>query len=151
MNLNVKKLNKNAAIPARANKTDAGADIVTPTDLRIKAKESAFVDTGIAMEIPDGYYGLVTGRSGLTKKKDLFCAPGIIDAGYRGSIGLKFFNFSDSDIELKAGERIAQILIMPIMLCGFIETDSLSDAPRGTNGFGSTGTSQYDLSKSDND
>lgn len=136
MKVRFKKLNKNAVTPVYANKTDACFDMVS-TSRNIKEK---FVEygTNIAMEIPDGYVGLLFSRSSVTKK-DLILknSVGIIDSGYRGEIKFRFMDFGDTIYEI--GERVGQMMIIPIPKIELLEVDELEDSDRGEGGFGSTG------------
>ena len=143
MKLNFKKLDTRATIPTYGSELSAGADIraILDSPITIKPGESAFIHTGIAMAIPAGYVGIVCARSGIACKRGL--APsnkiGVIDADYRGEIMVSLHNHSNSEQTVEPNERIAQILIMPVVHCDFTETDSLDDTDRGTGGFGSTG------------
>ncbi|MBP5308547.1 MAG: dUTP diphosphatase [Clostridia bacterium] len=143
MLLKIKKLNSLAKTPAYGSAGSAGADLYAATDSPtfIAAGETAFIGTGIAVEIPEGYVGLVYARSGLACKKGLAPANkvGVIDADYRGEIKVAVHNHSSSGQTVDAGERIAQLVIAPFLKCEFIETDELSDTVRGKGGFGSTG------------
>ncbi len=143
MKLNVKKLNENATLPTYGSACAAGADLYALTDgaIEIKSGETLLVHTGIAMQIPDGYVGLIYARSGLATKRGLAPANkvGVIDSDYRGEIMVALHNHSDKAQSIENGERIAQIVITPYLTVEFCETDTLDDTQRGAGGFGSTG------------
>jgi dUTP pyrophosphatase len=141
----VKKLNKNAVIPKYAKDGDAGMDLVA-TSIISNTTFDVTYGTGIAMEIPKGYVGLVFPRSSIRKTDlSLTNCVGVIDSGYRGEIQATFKKvFGKNDIRIdemdyKVGDRIAQIMIIPYPSVTFIESDELSDSERGEGGFGSTG------------
>jgi len=143
MKINIKKLNENAIIPTYGSLGAAGADLyaLLPDTLTIKSGETVLVGTGIAMEIPEGFVGLVFARSGLSTKKGLAPANkvGVIDSDYRGEIKVPLFNQSSVSQTIEKGERIAQIVITPFLSAEFFEVDELDSTIRGTEGFGSTG------------
>ncbi len=137
--INIKKTNELAIIPKYAHSTDAGMDLVAvsmnETDKYIE------YDTGIALEIPKGYVGLVFPRSSVSKL-DLVQANsvGVIDSSYRNSIKVRFKKLKDNGVCVYVpGERIAQLIILPYPMIGFNEVEKLSDSDRGLGGFGSTG------------
>ena len=137
--INIKKTNELATIPKYAHSTDAGMDLVAvsmnETDKYIE------YDTGIALEIPKGYVGLVFPRSSVSKL-DLVQANsvGVIDSSYRNSIKVRFKKLKDDGVcRYVPGERIAQLIILPYPMIGFNEVEKLSDSDRGLGGFGSTG------------
>ncbi len=142
--LKVKKVRNNAKIPVRATATSAGADLhaCIETSVIIKSGESAVVPSGIAIELPkDDCVGLVTARSGLAIKHGITLSNGVgvIDSDYRGEIQVGLVNQSSIDYEITPGERIAQLLIVPVMLSEITEVEHLSDTVRGEGGLGSTG------------
>ena len=143
MKINIKKLNENAIIPTYGSLGAAGADLyaLLPDTLTINSGETVLVGTGIAMEIPEGFVGLVFARSGLSTKKGLAPANkvGVIDSDYRGEIKVPLFNQSPVSQTVENGERIAQIVITPFLGAEFLEVDELDSTIRGTEGFGSTG------------
>lgn len=143
MNVNIKKLSPDAKIPTYASSEAAGADIYALTDgnIVIESGETKLIHTGIAMEIPKGYVGLIYARSGLATKRGLAPANkvGVIDSDYRGEIMVALYNHSDKPQALENGERIAQLVIAPYLSATFCENDTLSDTERGDGGFGSTG------------
>lgn len=144
MILRIKKLNDRAVTPTYGSEFSAGADLYSAEecDVTIAPGKATLIHTGIAAEIPEGYVGLIFARSGLATKRGL--APsnkvGVIDADYRGEIMVSLYNQSDIDQTVEAGERIAQMAIVPFLHAEFEEADELSDTVRGSGGFGSTGT-----------
>ena len=131
-------LDDGAFVPTRAHDTDAGLDLYTPDDFTVPAKGSEVVDTGVHLEIPVGYVGFVKSKSGLMVKQDI-TTDGTVDAGYTGSIKIKLFNHGYDDKQFFRGQKIAQIVILPIITPELELVDSLEDTERGTGGFGSTG------------
>jgi dUTP pyrophosphatase len=108
-------------------------------DVTIQPNERVLIPTGVAMEIPDGHFCYVMGRSGNTIKKGLHVALGTIDSDYIGEIGVMAFNQSGEVISFAKGDRVAQMVILPYPKVEFVEVDELSDTERGTGGYGSTG------------
>ncbi len=143
MKINIKKLNEKAIIPTYGSAYSAGADLYALTDeeVVIQPGQTAFIHTGLATEIPEGYVGLVYARSGLACKQGLAPANkvGVIDSDYRGELVVALFNQSGEAKTVKYGDRIAQLVIAPYLKCEFIESEELSDTTRGAGGFGSTG------------
>ena len=139
----VKKLNALARIPTYGTEYSAGADLYAATDapVEVAPHTTVLVGTGIAMEIPEGYCGLIFARSGLSVKRGLAPANkvGVIDADYRGEIKVALHNHTELPVTVDAGERIAQISIVPFLKAAFSESETLSDTGRGEGGFGSTG------------
>lgn len=131
-------LDNGATCPTKAHKTDAGFDLVTPRDFTVWRRDFASVDLGLHIEIPAGYYGQIAGRSGLASK-GIFPIGGVIDSGYTGSIRVCLMNASEYTKHFKAGDRIAQLLILPVPDVEFEQAERLEDSERGENGFGSTG------------
>lgn len=123
----------------RAHENDAGTDICCSKDFIIPAKSDYLVSTDLFIQIPDGYVAIVKSRSGLSVKKKIEVGAGVIDSGYRGEILVHLYNHSDQDHSFTRGDRIAQLLIMPVMLGNFIEIDDINDSSRGDKGIGSTG------------
>ena len=112
--LYVKKLRNNAAIPKRTSEEAAGYDIASAEDTAVPAKGKAVIKTGVSIAIPEGCYGRIAPRSGLTVKKFIDVGAGVIDADYRGEVGVVLFNHSEEDFEVKAGDRIAQLILEKI-------------------------------------
>ncbi|GAA2248713.1 dUTP diphosphatase [Rarobacter faecitabidus] len=135
-------LDEVAAPPAYAHPGDAGADLVTTIDVVLQPFERALVPTGIAIALPDGYVGLVHPRSGLAARHGLTIvnAPGTVDAGYRGEIKISLYNSDPSTpIELKRGDRIAQLVVQEYVKARFVVAEKLPGSDRGEGGFGSSG------------
>lgn len=132
------KLDKGAKMPTRAHSTDAGLDLYARETQIIEARESAKFDTGVHIEIPVGYVGMLKSKSGLNVKHGI-TSEGVIDAGYTGSIVAKLYNNSGYDYTVNAGDKITQLVIMPIITPELEEVDTLGDTDRGEGGFGSTG------------
>ena len=141
--LKIKKLNQNATVPVYSSEFAAGADLYAceDSDVIIPAGKTVLVHTGIAMAIPEGYVGLIFARSGLATKRGLAPANkvGVIDADYRGEIMVALHNHTEAPVSIDAGERVAQLAIMPFLKADFELADELSDTVRGAGGFGSTG------------
>ena len=139
----VKKVRANAILPAYGSQEAAGADLYACLDeaVTIDAGETVFIPTGLAMEIPKGCAGLVYARSSLGAKRGLAPANkvGVIDSDYRGEISVVLHNHSKTVQTVQPGERIAQLVITPVLTPVYEETDELSDTSRGSGGFGSTG------------
>lgn len=143
MKVNIKKLKENAVIPTYGSEYAAGADLYAclEQDVTIESGETALIGTGLAVEIPEGYAGLVYARSGLASKKGLAPANkvGVIDADYRGEIMVALHNHSKQNAVIKPKERIAQMVVTPFLSVTYEEVNELTDTKRGTGGFGSTG------------
>lgn len=142
MEIKIKKLKKDAVIPTKGSPFAAGSDLYSAEDdLVIEAGKTAMIGTGLAMEIPEGYAGLVYARSGLACKEGLAPANkvGVIDSDYRGEIKVALHNHSSERKTVKKGERIAQIVITPFLSADFCEAEQLNQTVRGEGGFGSTG------------
>ena len=141
MKVKIIKLREDARVPVYATEGSAGADLYSPDKYVIKQGETVFVKTGLALEIPDGYVGLICARSGMASKKGLAPANkvGVIDSDYRGEITVALFNHSSDTREIDGGERIAQIIITPYLKAEFEQSYGLSETKRGEGSFGSTG------------
>ena len=141
--LALKKLDEGLPTPAYAHLGDAGLDLYAASDVALGPGERAMVPTGVAVAIPEGYAGFVQPRSGLAAKKGLSIVntPGLIDSGYRGELKVIALNTDASvPIELKRGERIAQLVIQAVPAVEIELAGELDDSERGTGGFGSSGT-----------
>jgi dUTP pyrophosphatase len=136
--LKILRVNADAVLPTRAHPDDAGLDLYGLEDVYFEAGQGKVAKTGIALALPQGHVGLITDRSSLAKK-GITTAGGVIDAGYRGEIQVVLWNISPLPVQLKRGERIAQILILPIATPVVAEVSSLDETQRGLGGFGSTG------------
>lgn len=141
--IRVKRLREGAKLPTYGSVGAAGADLYAclQEEVTIPAGETAFIPTGIAMEIPEHCAGLIYARSGLACKQDLAPANkvGVIDSDYRGEILVALHNHGKESRSLKSGDRIAQMVITPVLTPAYVETESLSDTRRSGGGFGSTG------------
>lgn len=138
----VKRLDPGLPLPAYQREGDAGLDLHAASDVTLGPGDRAVVGTGIAVAVPPGYAGFTTPRSGLAARLGLSIVntPGIVDSGYRGEIKLILVNLDPSaKIELKRGERVAQLLLVPVASAEVTEVDELPDSERGEGGFGSTG------------
>ena len=139
MQLKVKKLIDDAIIPKFALSGDAGLDIYSISDYCIEPWTFCAVDTGIAMEIPVGYVGLVWDKSGVAIKNGIKILGGVVDASYRGEIKIGLVNLSDKNYVINKGDKVAQMLIQKFESPEIIEATELSDSERGAGAFGSTG------------
>lgn len=141
MTLSFKRIRPAAQLPRYAHASDAGMDVQSAESLVIPAKARALVPTGLVANIPLGYEIQVRPRSGLAFKKGVTVlnAPGTIDAGYRGEIGVLLVNLGDEDFEIKAGDRIAQLVVAPVLQPDIVEASDIDETDRGVAGFGSTG------------
>ncbi|KAB2030048.1 hypothetical protein ES319_D05G204400v1 [Gossypium barbadense] len=137
--LKVKKLSEKAVLPSRGSPLAAGYDLSSATDTKVPARGKALIPTDLSIAIPEGTYGRVAPRSGLAWKHSIDVGAGVIDADYRGPLGVILFNHSDVDFEVKVGDRIAQLIIEKIMTPDVLEVDDLDSTTRGAGGFGSTG------------
>lgn len=149
------KLDHGAYAPERAHSVDAGLDLRSPKDVYVPKSEceidfddlfncgevgigSATIDTGVHVEIPEGYVGMLKSKSGLNVKHSIL-SEGVIDCGYTGSIVVKLYNLSDKGYMVHRGDKISQLVILPIITPEIELVENLEDTERGTGGFGSTG------------
>ncbi len=142
LDVQIVRLDPDLPPPAYAHPGDAGADLVTTVDVTLLPGERAMVPTGIAMALPEGYVALVHPRSGLAARHGLSIVntPGTIDAGYRGEVKVMLINHDPSTpVELKRGDRIAQLVVQRFERARFVEVGELPDSVRGDGGYGSTG------------
>ena len=143
-NIAVKKLDERAVLPTYGSEFSAGADLYALADeeIVIRAGETKLIRTGLAMEIPEGYAGLIYARSGLASKRGLAPANkvGVVDADYRGEVMVALHNHSNTEQKVAPFERIAQLVVAPFLKATFTQAEELSDTVRGVGGFGSTGT-----------
>lgn len=143
MNMKV-MLDVGAIMPTRAHEADAGLDLYSPRNARIRDRgdewheNSICIDTGVHVEIPQGYVGMIKSKSGLNVKDGLTC-EGVIDSGYTGSIVVKLYNHSNHSVSIEKGQKIAQLVLLPIITPELELVEELEDTERGTGGFGSTG------------
>src|SRR5687767_12256817 len=138
----VTRLSEDAKMPSRSHPTDAGLDLASVEEIRLAPGERKMVRTDIAVAIPEGSAGFVTPRSGLAAKHGISItnSPGIIDTTYRGHVMVILENLGDVEFFAPKGDRIAQLLLVPISLVEPEEVDSLDETDRGAGGFGSTGS-----------
>ena len=141
MKIKFKKLNKDAIMPTYARAWDAGADLHADNDYVIRYNDREIVGTGIAVEIPEGYVGLVHPRSGMAANHGITVlnSPGTIDAGYRGELKVILVNHTGIDYEVKKGDKIAQLVIQECIEAHFVEVEELDQSDRNIGGFGSSG------------
>eukprot|EP00741_Cyanophora_paradoxa_P005917 tig00000949_g5735.t1 len=137
--LRVKKLSENATIPVRGSKLAAGYDLSSAYECVVPAHGKLIVLTDIAIAVPEGHYGRVAPRSGLAAKHFIDTGAGVIDADYRGNVGVVLFNHSDKPFEVKKGDRVAQLILERISTPDVVEVDDLDSTERGAGGYGSTG------------
>ena len=144
MKVNIKKLNDKAVIPSYGSEYSAGADLYAclNSDLTVNPHETVLIPTGIAIELPLGYAGLIYARSGLATKKGLAPANkvGVVDCDYRGEVKVALHNHTEIPQTVSSGERVAQLVITPYLTAQFVVRDELSQTVRGEGGFGSTGS-----------
>lgn len=131
-------LDEGAFLPTRAHETDAGLDLYSMKTQIVPAKESAIFDTGVHVELPPDTVGFVKSKSGLNVKHGI-TSEGVIDEGYTGSIVVKLYNHSGYDYKVNKGDKISQLVILPIVKPTLEVVDSLDETDRGNNGFGSSG------------
>ena len=127
-----------AIMPTRAYSTDAGLDLFSPEDVIVPAKESVTIDTGVHIELPPCTTGFIKSKSGLNVKHNIL-SEGVIDVNYTGSIKVKLYNHSGYDYTVHAGDKISQLVILPIITPPLELVDELEERGRGNNGIGSTG------------
>ena len=142
MDLAFARTQENAVLPTRAHEGDAGLDLYACESAHIGPGERWSIGTGVAVEIPDGHAGLVLPRSGIARDHgiSLVNSPGLIDAGYRGELRVLLLNNDPAEIfRVEPGDRIAQLVITPIVIAAPVEAGDLADSARGGGGFGSTG------------
>lgn len=136
--LPLRRLDPAAVLPTRAHPDDAGLDLYGLEDATVAPREGRVLRTGVAVAVPAGHVGLVCDRSSMAKR-GLKTAGGVIDAGYRGEVGVVVWNISGEAQTVKKGERIAQMLVIPIATPAPVDTADLGETARGAAGFGSTG------------
>ena len=144
MLIKIKKLREEATVPTSGSKYAAGYDLyacLPEGDVTIAPHATAKIGTGLAMAVPEGYFGAIFARSGLATKRGLAPANkvGVVDADYRGEIMVSLHNHGDVHQTIDHGERIAQLLLVPFLTAEFAEAQELTDTARGAGGFGSTG------------
>ena len=139
MLIKVQKVCPHIPLPSKGHPSDAGWDLYANEDCTIKTWTRKLVDTGIKLEIPEGYVGLIWPRSGLSVKKGIDVFAGVIDSGYRGIVKVCLYNSSFENVDINRHDRIAQIIFQEIPSFSIEETETLNESPRSTEGFGSTG------------
>ena len=137
--LKVKKLDERAKLPHRAHPTDSGADLFALEQTRIPARSVVKVRTGIAIELPENTSGIIWGKSSV-ESKGIKAMAGLVDAPYRGELLVCMYNLNETDFVFEAGQKVAQLVVLPTLYPAFEETAELSDTTRGPGGFGSTGS-----------
>jgi dUTP pyrophosphatase len=136
--LSFKRLDPKGMLPTRASPSSAGLDLYSIEAISLKPKERRLIQTGLAVAIPDGYYGRLAPRSGLATQKGIDVLAGVIDADYRGEIGCLLYNVGEEIIDLPAQSRICQLIIEKIITPDAVWVESLAETSRGSGGFGST-------------
>lgn len=132
------KLDPGAYMPERAHSADAGYDLRSPVKGRLYAGEAVVIDTGVHVQIPTGFVGMLKSKSGLNVKHDIV-GEGVIDSGYTGSIRVKLYNHGSESYMIEVGDKISQLVILPIITPELELVTVLEETERGCNGFGSTG------------
>ncbi len=125
----------------RAHEDDAGIDMRTPEGFMLRAHEQKVVDLGVSVQIPLGYFGKMESKSGLMVNHGIICMGGVIDSGFRGTIKVRMWNTSDKDYRFEKGDKLVQMVVIPVLLADLAETNALDEAAFGRNesGWGSTG------------
>ncbi len=139
MRLKIKKLNSDAILPSYAHPGDAGLDLYALEEYSLSPQEIKSFSTGLAIELEANYVALIKDKSGLALKYGLHTLGGVIDAGYRGEIKVILINHGRQDYLIKVGDKIAQLLIVPVIQAEIKEVSKLSNSSRGKQGFGSSG------------
>ncbi len=137
--IQVKKVSEHAMLPTKAYVGDAGFDLYASETMEIAPGAAIDVPCGIAVAIPRGYFGRITGRSSTFRKRRVQVLEGVIDAGFRGELYALALNWNDHPVTVQRGERIAQMLIHEVPALAMVEMDTLPASQRGTAGFGSSG------------
>lgn len=132
------KLDEKAFMPTRAHETDAGLDIYSPINVVVPCWGSVCIDTGVHIELPPNSAGFLKSKSGLNVKHGI-TSEGVIDVGYTGRIAVKLYNHTDNDYLVQRGDKISQLVILPILIPTLELADELEETERGNGGFGSTG------------
>lgn len=136
--MRVKKLDPRAKLPLRAHPTDSGADLFALERTVLSAHSITKVRTGIAVELPENTSGIIWGKSSV-ESKGIKAMAGLVDAPYRGELIVCMYNLNDTEFVFEAGQKVAQLVVLPTLYPAFEEVEELSDTSRGTGGFGSTG------------
>lgn len=131
-------LDPGAFMPEFVHKTDAGADLRSPINTVVPSRGSVVIDTGVHVEIPEGYTIFLKSKSGLNVNHNLI-GEGVVDSGFTGSIRVKLYNLGDTDYQIMRGDKIIQMVILPCGYCEFTQVEKFAETERGDGGFGSTG------------
>ena len=137
--MKVKKLDPRAKLPLRAHPTDSGADLFALEHTVLPAHTVVKVRTGIAVELPENTSGIIWGKSSV-ESKGIKAMAGLVDAPYRGELLVCMYNLNDTDFVFEAGQKVAQLVVLPTLYPAFVEAEELSGTARGSGGFGSTGS-----------
>ncbi len=137
--MKVKKLDPRAKLPLRAHPTDSGADLFALEHTVLPARTVVKVRTGIAVELPENTSGIIWGKSSV-ESKGIKAMAGLVDAPYRGELLVCMYNLNDTDFVFEAGQKVAQLVVLPTLYPAFVEAEELSGTARGSGGFGSTGS-----------
>ena len=140
MKIKIKKINPDGKVPTRAKSSDAGYDLYSTVDMPITPTARQLVPPGIAIEIPEGYYGRIAPRSGLAVRAGIDILAGVVDSGYRNEIKVVMINLGEGLVSVNKGDRIAQLIIEKCYDVEWEEVNELSDSDRGEGGFGSSGS-----------
>lgn len=132
------RLDPGAYLPQRAHETDAGLDLRTPVDAYVRAGGSTVIDTGVHIQLPPGTVGMLKSKSGLNVK-DGIVSEGVIDEGYTGTILVKLYNHGTEAKQFSRGDKITQLVVLPVLYVKVEQTEEIQGGPRGDNGYGSTG------------
>ena len=136
--MNVKKLDPRAKLPLRAHPTDSGADLFALEKTVLPPRAITYVHTGIAVELPENTSGIIWGKSSI-ESKGIKAMAGLVDAPYRGELIVCMYNLNEHEFVFEAGQKVAQLVVLPTLYPPFTEVEELSDTQRGEGGFGSTG------------
>ena len=137
--MKVKKLDPRAKLPLRAHPTDSGADLFALEHTVLPARTVVKVRTGIAVELPENTSGIIWGKSSV-ESKGIKAMAGLVDAPYRGELLVCMYNLNDTEFVFEAGQKVAQLVVLPTLYPAFVEAEELSGTARGSGGFGSTGS-----------
>tara|TARA_Y100001970_G_scaffold74238_1_gene94131 strand:- start:2721 stop:3179 length:459 start_codon:yes stop_codon:yes gene_type:complete len=137
--LRVKKLSPSAQLPTKGSPQSAGWDLKAAQETTVPARGKAIIATDLSIAVPEGCYGRIAPRSGLSWKKHTDIGAGVIDMDYRGPVGVVIFNHADTDLKIEVGDRVAQLILEKISYADMVEVDVLDNTQRGAGGFGSTG------------
>ena len=137
--MNVKKLHPNALLPRRAHPTDSGADLFAVERTVLPPHAITHVHTGVAVELPENTSGIIWGKSSV-ESKGIKAMAGLVDAPYRGELIVCMYNLNATEFVFEAGQKVAQLVVLPTLYPDFTEVAELSDTTRGAGGFGSTGS-----------